>query len=127
MEEITHLFPQGPFGSELPPNGLKQSAGELLGLIDQKGQHHQHDKNFTQVFLAQSVIVPEMVPLVFEGVECFVLNLPAGTATAHQLKNVLFGHGKIGNPAKMKGLFPFSVLPVVDHVNRQIEMGLIKR
>src|SRR5271165_1278487 len=71
------IVPQCPLARQLLPNGLKERAAELLDLIDQERQHHQHGKDYRQVLLAMAIIVFEVVTLILERVERLVLDLPA--------------------------------------------------
>ena len=52
----------------------------------------------------------KMIALIFQGIEGFVLDLPSGTPTAHDLIRIVFCHSKIGNPAEVlyliRGNFP---------------------
>jgi hypothetical protein len=98
----------------------------LLNLIDEKGKHHENGKYRTQVFLAKTIIVLEIVPLVLEGVESFILDFPSGTAGPHKLEHVFFGDRYINNPTEFRDLFIFVYLPVFEHVDQQVRMAFIK-
>lgn len=39
------IVPEGSLAAQFVPHRLKQRAAELLRLIDQEGQHHQHRKD----------------------------------------------------------------------------------
>jgi hypothetical protein len=80
------------------PCGFEYGGSKLLGLVDQKGQHHQHDKDFAQMLFPEAVIVLKVVALILEDIEGFVLYLPAGATAAHEDIGVVPGDGKIGNP-----------------------------
>ena len=54
-----------------------------------------------EVFLTQTIVMTEVVALVFQGVERLVFDFPAGTAGAHYLVNVVAGDGEIRNPAEI--------------------------
>ena len=65
VKYVAHLFPKRPFAPSFPPCLTEQPAAQLLRLIHQKGQHHQCYKDSAQVLLAQPVIVPEVIALIF--------------------------------------------------------------
>jgi hypothetical protein len=52
------------------------------------------------MFLAQAVVVTEVVALILEGVEGLVFNPPAGSTTTHDLHDVVRGDLKIGDPTE---------------------------
>ena len=97
-----------------------------IGLIDdshQKRQHHEQDKDFTQVFLAKAEIVIEVIALVFQGIERLILNLPPGASASHKMKDIVLGDGQIGNPGEMLRLAGLAVFfPVLDKGNPFILM-----
>ena len=68
---------RGSFAALFFQGGLKEGAAQLLSLIDQKGQHHKLHEDHAQILLAWPVIVPEVVTLVFQGVEGFIFDFPA--------------------------------------------------
>ena len=45
IKQGPHPLPQEPFTARFVPGGLKELAGQLLGLVNRKGQHHQHGQN----------------------------------------------------------------------------------
>ena len=55
---------------------------------DGKGQHHQQGEVSGQMLMAMAEVVLEMVALILEGVEGFILDFPAGTASFHDRKDV---------------------------------------
>jgi hypothetical protein len=60
-----------------------------------------------------------MIALIFQGIEGFILDLPTGTPTAHDLIRIVFCHSKIGNPAELRHLI-WSNFPVFYKINQQI-------
>ena len=90
-EHGPHLLPKRPLGLVFLPNGAKQRTTHLLNLINQKSQHHQHHQNLTEVLLAQAVIMFEVIPLVFQGVEGLVLNFPTSPGATHEVVNIVLG------------------------------------
>ena len=43
IEQCPHAFPQQALAAQFGPDGSEQGAAQLLGLVDQKRQHH-HDR-----------------------------------------------------------------------------------
>ena len=64
-----------------------------------------------------AVVVLEVIALIFEGIEGFILNLPPSATTSHQFKHIGCGDDQIGNPAKMLHLVAFN-FPILDEVNQ---------
>src|SRR6266446_3761757 len=64
IEQRSHPLPQQPLAAKLCPHGPKQGTTELLRLIHQKRQHHQHGKLHGEVLLAVTVVVLKVVALV---------------------------------------------------------------
>ena len=97
-EQAPHLFPEVAgtpgFHLRLP----EQLATSLLNLVNQERQHHQERKDGRQVFLAVTEVVLKAVALVLQGIESFVLDLPARPSGAHQLHRVLLVDWQIRNP-----------------------------
>ena len=75
IEHRSHPLPQQPLAAQLRPHRPKQGTTELLRLIDQKRQHHQHGKHHREMLLAMSVVVLEVVALILQRVERFIFNL----------------------------------------------------
>jgi hypothetical protein len=74
------------------------------------------------VFLAQPVVVAEVVTLVLQGVERFIFNPPSGAPGAHDLIDVFTGEGKVRNPTETC-LFTLGVdLPVLQNVDQDIRV-----
>lgn len=51
IEQGAHALPQQTFAAQLGPDGLKQGTTELLGLVHQERQHHQHGKHDRKMLL----------------------------------------------------------------------------
>ena len=78
MAEVgSQIVPQGALGTQLLPDGLKQRATNLLGLVHEKGEHHQHGKDHGEILLPVAEVVFVMVALILQGVERFVFDLPS--------------------------------------------------
>jgi hypothetical protein len=102
VEEVADILPQGTLSFKFFLNRPEQDAGQLLGLVDEKNEHHEIDKHLAQMLLAQPKVVLEVVALILEGIEGLVFDLPARSASAHELVNVVPGDGKIGDPAAVR-------------------------
>ena len=78
------------------------------------------------MFLAQPEVVTQVVALVLQGVEGFVLDPPAGAAGTHDLVNVVRGNGDIRNPAETHQLILVVQLPVLQDVDHYVRSRLVK-
>jgi hypothetical protein len=67
----------------------------------------------------------EMIPLVLQGVEGLVLNLPTRPPATHDCEDVHLGDGEIGDPTEVLGL-ALSDLPVLDKVHQYVRIGLVQ-
>ena len=93
VKQVPHLFPERTFVvSPLLPGGLKQRAAQLLRLVHEEDQQHHHHQHHGQILRAMSVVVFEIVTLIFQGVEGLVLNLPAGPSANTRERHVLAGN-----------------------------------
>jgi len=98
VKQGAHLLPEGFLRSNLFENGLKQCTTELLRLVDQERQHRHFHKDHAQILFAEAVVMLEMVPLVFQGVEGFILDFPASAAGSHDPVDTLLGQRDVGDP-----------------------------
>ena len=64
VEQGAHLFPQGPLAAFLVQSGSEQLTSQLLYLVHQKSQHHQHGKHHGQVLLSVAKVMLEMIALI---------------------------------------------------------------
>ena len=71
-----NVVPNRSATAQLLVNGLEKGATQLLSLVDQKRQHHQHRKDDRKIDLPVSEIVLEVIALVLESVERFVFDPP---------------------------------------------------
>jgi hypothetical protein len=63
--------------------------------------------------------VAELIPLVFQGIECLVLYFPSSAGAAHKLADILQGDLQICNPAEMLLFTCLAVeLPIFDKGKR---------
>lgn len=63
---------------------------QFENLMGVKRKQVQHEKNHRQVLLAMAKIMFKMVPLIFQGIKGFILNLPPGPATSDQIFDIVF-------------------------------------
>ncbi len=92
------MFPQAFAAAFFLQNRLEQLAGELLGLVEQKGQHHQHGEGDGKMMFAMTKVVFKVVALILECIEGFVLNLPTGSSTPHDEVDIPLADSQIGHP-----------------------------
>ena len=95
-ENIAHQFPERPFAAKLCPCSLEKPAAHLLHLINQKGEHHEDGEHGAEILLAETVIVSKVITLIFQGVEGFILDFPAGAAGPHNRFSVFLGDLQVG-------------------------------
>ena len=98
------FFPKLPFTACFFPCRAKEGACDLLNLVDEKGQHHEGDKDGAEEFLTKPIVVFQIVALIFQGIEGFIFHFPAGTPSLHDLVGVAASDLEIGNPAKVFGV-----------------------
>jgi len=67
IEQRSHALPQATLAAHLRPHGLEQGTAQLLGLVDQKRQHHHQGKHHREILRAMTVSVLEVVALVFRN------------------------------------------------------------
>jgi len=80
------------------------------------------------MLLSQTKVVAELVPLVFQGVQCLVLYFPPSAGTAHKLVDILPGDLQIRNPAEMLFFTGLAVeLPIFDKSYQFILVRLVER
>ena len=64
-KQRAHALPQQPFAAKFLPHRAKQGTTQLLGLIDQKREHHQDGQHHREILLAMPIVVVEVVSLIF--------------------------------------------------------------
>lgn len=127
MEQGPYRLPEVFFRLSFLPYRVEQLAAELLYLVNKKCQHHEHDKDGTQMLLAESIVVLKIIPLIFQGIECLILYLPAGATATHDLHGIILGQGEIRDPAKPFRLARLGVfLTILDEIYPQILIGLVQ-
>ena len=109
---VTDLLPEVALGLHLVPGRLEQGTTRLLNLIHQEGQHHQKGEHHRQVLLAVSVVMLQVISLVFQGVEGLILDLPAGSSPPHDVPDDRRNQDKVADPTEMLHLLVGMDLPV---------------
>ena len=66
IKQRSHPLPQHALAAQLHPHRLEQGATQLLGLVHQERQHHQHGKHLREMLLAMPVVVLKVIALVFQ-------------------------------------------------------------
>src|SRR4029453_9332816 len=125
IEQRSHPLPQQAFAAELGPDRLKQRTTALLGLIHQKRQHHQHGKHHREILLAMPVVVLKVIALVFQRIEGFVFDLPPGSSTSHEPKDVALVHPPVRHPTEVSDLV-MTNFPVLDEIDPYVRVRSIE-
>ena len=74
-----------------------------------------------------TIVVFQVIALVFQGVEGLILDLPACSSPPHDVPDVLRNQEKVGDPTEMLN-FPIGVdLPVFQHVDQLVGVRLVER
>jgi len=71
-------------------------------------------------------IMLKMIPLIFQGIERFILDSPASPTATHQLIRIFLGDGEISNPTEMLCLFAGLYLPILQKVDAYIGIGRVE-
>src|SRR5882672_3284582 len=124
IKQGSHPLPQQAFAAELCPDRLKQRTTELLGLIHQKRQHHQHGKHHREILLAMPVVVLKVIALVFQRIEGFIFDLPPGSSTSHETKDVARVHPQVRHPPEVLDLV-MTNFPVLDAMDPDVRVRSI--
>ncbi len=100
VKMTAYSFPQRLLASYFFSGSLKEWTAKLLNLIHEKRQYHQMHEDRTEVFLTQSVIVAEIIALIFKGVEGLIFDSPSRATTTHDLCNIVQGDFKVRHPTE---------------------------
>lgn len=119
------IFPKLPFATRFFACRAKHGTRDLLNLVDEEGEHHGGDKDHAQELLSKPIVVFEVVALVFEGVDGFILHFPTGAPSSHDLIGVAAGDLKIGDPREIFAVIILP-LPVFEDVDANILIGLVE-
>ena len=104
IKQGSHPLPQQAFAAQLCPDRLEQRTTQLLGLVHQKRQHHQHGKHHGEMLLAMPVVVLKVIALVFQRIERLVFDLPPGASPPHEVKDVARAHAQVRHPTEVLDL-----------------------
>ena len=104
IEQRSHPLPQQAFAAQLGPHRLEQGTTQLLGLIHQKRQHHQHGKHHREMLLAMPVVVLKVIALVFQRIERLIFDLPPRSSTPHEVIHVALAHPQVRHPTEVLDL-----------------------
>jgi hypothetical protein len=131
IKQCAHPLPQQALAPKLQPDRSEQGTTQLLRLVHQERQHHQHGKHYRQMLLAMPIVVLKVIALVFQRVEGLIFDLPPGSPTPHEVKDIPFGHSQVGDPAEVLDLV-LAHLPVLDKIDphlyvRRIEGNVIAK
>ena len=74
-------------------------------------------KNVRQILLTVAEVMFEMVALIFQRIECFVFNFPAGATGLDQLNDVLPAHRLVAYPAVIIGHFLIHFEPILKKID----------
>ena len=119
-----HIFPELSFGTRCFPCCIEEGTTQLLNLVDQEGQEHEHHKYPAEVFLAETVVMLVMVPLVLQCVESLVFHLPPSTASSHDGVCVFQSDGEIRNPAEVLRAL-WALFPVFQNIDQEVLVGRV--
>ena len=73
-----------------------------------------------------TVVVFQVIALIFQGVEGFVLDFPARTASVHDRHHVVGSEGEIGDAGIQKGFSVRVFLPVINKVDLQVSVFMVE-
>ncbi len=86
FEATSQVLPISSLGVELTHCLGKQRAAQLLHLVHQERQKHQHREDRRKILLAVTKVVVQVVTLVLQRIERFILDLPTAAPTRDQLR-----------------------------------------
>jgi len=67
------------------------------------------------MLLTMPIVVFKMIALVFQRIERFVFDLPSGSSSPHEVKDVARAHAQVGHPTEVLDL-GIADLPVLDEI-----------
>src|SRR6266850_2389304 len=73
-----------------------------------------------------TIIVLKVVALIFQRIERLIFNLPPGSSTPHEVKDITPAHPQIGHPTEVLDLV-LTHLPVLDKIDPHIHVRGIER
>ncbi len=121
------MFPHAHLTPFLSPHGSKELAAQLHHVINQKRQHHEECEDHGEVVLAVSKSMFDVIAVIVQCVEGLGLDLPSGTATTHELQDILAGDGDIRHPGTMLcGAIRLDV-PICQKIHHDVLVRRIQR
>src|SRR5262247_630302 len=125
IKQGSHPLPPQAFAAQFCPDRLKPRTTELLYLVHQKCQHHQHGKHYGEMLLAMPIVVFKIIPLVFQRIERFVFDLPPGSSSPHEVKDVTLAHAQVRHPTEVLDL-GIADLPVLEEIDPHVDVRSIE-
>jgi hypothetical protein len=72
-------------------------------------------------------VVLQIVALILERVETLVLDLPTGSAAAHDIVNGLLRESQVGDPTEILDVAIGFDLPIFENIHQAIGLGFVER
>ena len=126
IEEIAHRCPEFGFRAQPFPQLTKQPRAALLDLVHQKSQQHEQRQDRGEMLLPVAIVMLEMIALVLERIEGFVLNLPAAASGTHHFFHGARTEPQIGDPGPLLDLAVWRGLLVEQKVNFDVDRALVQ-
>lgn len=74
-----------------------------------------------------TVVVFQVITLIFQRVEGFVLDFPASTPGAHHLRHVIGSYGEVSDAGIGKGFSVWLNLPIINKIDLQFLVFMVRR
>jgi hypothetical protein len=117
-----HVFPKLSLGTAHFPGCLEKGTGQLLNLVTQESQEHEHEEYQAEILLAETKVVLAMVSLVLQCIESLVFHLPSSAASAHDGVGVFPGDREIRDPTEVL-CAARAFFPVFQDIDQKILIG----
>ena len=120
------------FTAEMTPTALVNRIGQFKDLMPEEGDQGEEDEGETQLLLAMTKIMFQMISLVLERVKTFVFDFPAGATGADQEDDAIPGNEAIGDPTIgiMDDLVAMVVNgddPIAQKIGKERVLGAVER
>ena len=86
------------FAAEMTPTALVERIGQFKDLMPEEGDQGEENQIETQLALAMTEIMFQMIALVLQGVKTLVFDFPTSATGAHQPHDIVPGHAAVGDP-----------------------------
>src|SRR5215471_13538826 len=126
IKQGSHSLPEHALAAQLRPHCLEQGATQLLGLVHEERQHHQHGKYDRKMLRAMPIIVLEVIALVFQRIEGLVFHFPPRSATPHKAIHVALVHTQVRHLTEVLDL-AIAMFPVLDAIDSHVRSRAIER